>query len=394
MKNTRKLADTDLCVMCGMCLPLCPTYQLHQTETESPRGRIALMQAIDQKRITADAKALQHIDHCLGCLNCESICPSQVPYEKLIDEFRNQYSQSIKKPFLSRLILKQAATADGLGKLTSFASKPLIKQLINMTRSLTDWPQIPQHSMTAPFKSIYKASGQRRGRVSLFTGCSGKSSDYNTIKDTSFILNQLGFDVHIPEQEICCGTLHQHNGQLDTARKLHQDNQLALHSLQVDAILFFSPACGASLMSSNGLNIVDARSFIVQALQTQPLNFAPSMQPVALHESCSQQNRLKLKNVNTDLLNYVPDIKINTSSQPSLCCGAGGIQSINYPLQARALRDEKLKSFDFTQTNILISDNIGCNLHLNSAASGYNPNIEIMHPISYLARQLEPDIES
>jgi len=107
-----------------------------------------------------------------------------------------------------------------------------------------------------------------------------------------------------------------------------------------------------------------------------------------LHESCSHRNRLNLKTLNADLLNCVPNMQIIKSSNPSLCCGAGGIQSINYPEQAQALLNGKLASFDLSQTNILISDNIGCSLHIKSAISAYNPNIEIMHPISFLARQL------
>ena len=96
------MSDTDLCVMCGMCLPQCPTYQLYQTETESPRGRIALIQSIEKGHLKADANTLLHIDHCLGCLNCETICPSYVPYGEIIDEFRQKYHKQLSKPFASQ----------------------------------------------------------------------------------------------------------------------------------------------------------------------------------------------------------------------------------------------------------------------------------------------------
>ena len=396
MENASKLTDTDLCVMCGMCLPLCPTYQLYQTETESPRGRIALMQAIDQQRIKADPVALLHIDHCLGCLNCESICPSKVPYGKLIDEFRTQFNQRISKPYLSKFILRQSTKPGGLNSLASIAGRPVLKQLTQLASTVT---KLPKHLAGTPpsqiknfYAGVYSEPGKCRGEVSLFTGCIGKSSDFRSIRDTILIINQLGFDVSIPQQELCCGALHQHNGQLESARQLLDKNQLQLkhqgQNQKANPVLYLSPACGSSLMQIDDVEVIDVRTFILNEIKHQPLEFAKSIQAIALHESCSHRNMLKLKTLNTDLLNCIPGIRIIESSNPSLCCGAGGLQSINYPEQARALLQEKLKSFDLLQTNILISDNIGCSLHIKSAISGYNQEIEVMHPVSFLARQL------
>jgi len=391
MNNASKLSDTDLCVMCGMCLPHCPTYQLYQTETESPRGRIALMQAIDQKRIQPNHKALLHIDHCLGCLNCETICPSRVPYGQLIDEFRDQFSSSIKKPLMSQIILRQTGRTNGINTLATIASKPLLKQFVQLASSVAHLQSSPLTQTPASFKSlypgIYASLTERRGEVSLFTGCSGTVFDRRSIEDAIFLLNQLRFDVHIADNQSCCGALHQHNGEKQTAKQLLRESQAQLQQLKTDSILFFSPACGEQLKQIEGLEVIDIRTFIFDELQAYPLPFSRPAQAVALHESCSHRNMLELKKLNFNLLNCVAGIQIIESDNSTLCCGAGGIQSINYPQQAQALLQEKLASFDLTQTNILISDNIGCSLHIKTAISAYNPTIEIMHPVSFLARQ-------
>jgi len=391
MKNASKLSNTDLCVMCGMCIPHCPTYQLYQTETESPRGRIALMQAINKKQIKADAKALLHIDHCLGCLNCETICPSRVPYGELIDEFREAFNQSINKPLLSKLILKQAARPNGFKSLASISNKPALKQLIKLSSAMGITPINPL--TTSPeLKTFYasnpSAHNSNHGEVSLFTGCISETTDYNTIKDAIFILNRLNFDVSLPEQQACCGALHQHNGQKEIALQLFKEKQSQIKKLDAKPVLFFSPACGAHLLKDRNVNTIDVRSFILKELKQQSLVFSKPTQVVALHESCSHLNMIKLKTLNTDLLECIPGIKIIKSLKPSLCCGAGGLQSINYPQQAQALLREKIKSFDIAQADILLSDNIGCSLHIKTAISEYNPSIEVMHPISFLARQL------
>ena len=392
MKNPSKLSETDLCVMCGMCLPNCPTYQLYQTETESPRGRIALIQAIDQQRAKADSKALLHIDHCLSCLNCETICPSKVPYGKIIDEFRDQHSSSIKKSYLSKVILKHSATPDGLNSLITMANKPVIKQALQLAPSGLKLAASNLSADNTEIKTFYAGSysdtENRRGQVTLFTGCIGKSSDPRSFIDAVIILNQLGFDVHIPEQAYCCGALHQHNGQLKQADQLLSKNQHQLEKQPSQIVLYFSPACGESLHQLKNLTVSDVRSFILKELQLRPLTFNAPDQAIALHESCSHRNRLRLKSLNFDLLSCVPDVQIIESDNPSLCCGASGIQYLDYPEQANALVQGKLKSFDLTQTNVLISDNIGCSLYIKSSVSGYNPDIEIMHPVSFLARQL------
>lgn len=390
MNKPTIISDTDLCVMCGMCLPNCPTYHLYQTETESPRGRIALMQSIENKQIEASPKALQHIDHCLGCLNCETICPSKVPYGKIIDQFRQQHTSSLTGTFASKQILKQAAKPNGFDKLNSVASLPGVRQTLKMATPLTG---LPSHLLDAPgviLKDFYPTTAISQGTVSLFSGCSGKQTDATTLRDATQILNRLGFDVSIPEQQICCGAMHQHNGQQEIASSLLADNQVQLQQQDSLAILFFSPACGSSLQQLDNVPAKDIRAFINEQLQLQPLNFAPCKRPVALHESCSQRNMLKLKEINHQLLSHIPDINIMESTQAAMCCGAGGLQAINYPEQGKRLLNEKLDSFDLTQTDVLLSDNIGCSLHIKSSIYAYNPDIEILHPVSLLARQLIP----
>ena len=89
------LADADICVKCGLCLPYCPTYTKTQNENESPRGRIALIQAWAGHHLDTSAKLIEHIDNCLLCRSCERVCPAVVPYSRLIDNFRGQlYTES------------------------------------------------------------------------------------------------------------------------------------------------------------------------------------------------------------------------------------------------------------------------------------------------------------
>lgn len=399
MKTSSTLSDTDLCVMCGMCLPQCPTYQLYQSEAESPRGRIALMQAIDQGNISADDKTLTHIDHCLGCLNCQTICPSGVPFGSLIDEFRQQYDADIAKPAMARWLLRQIASSHGLGRYASALNIPLVKPLARGLSAISGRhpPGIDAllDQQTNSLKPFYPAQAATvQGEVSLFSGCVGMLADSSTLRDAAQLLNQLGFNVHIPTEQPCCGALHQHNGQTTLASQLLKRTQQLLGDNNQAPLLFFSPACGSQLGKSESLQTMDARQFILQQLQRQNYSFRPLDKAVALHESCGHRNMSPHRTLNRELLELIPRLEVIEPSNPSLCCGAGGLQGLNYPEQGQALAEQKAASFELQQTELLISDNIGCSLHIKTALRRYNKLIEVIHPVSLLARQLISNSQS
>ena len=119
----------DQCVMCGMCLPHCPTYQVSQHEAESPRGRISLVKAFSEGQLTASESLETHLQGCTGCMKCQDICPANVPYQNIIDHGRSLYRKKLKRS--SRLLQKISMAVlthqwgHQLLALSSFSSKTL-----------------------------------------------------------------------------------------------------------------------------------------------------------------------------------------------------------------------------------------------------------------------------
>ncbi len=96
--------QADRCVLCGLCLPSCPTYLKTEDENESPRGRIALMRAMASNEIPVNAKLQAHLDLCLACRACENVCPSLVEYGALIEAGHALLTSRHHKPTLPRLL--------------------------------------------------------------------------------------------------------------------------------------------------------------------------------------------------------------------------------------------------------------------------------------------------
>ena len=106
------LSDDDLatCVHCGLCLDACPTFRVTGLETESPRGRIYLMTQWKRGTMQFDEEQVRHIDLCLGCRTCEAVCPSGVPYGRIIETGRAEV-EKLRRPSVnrtvSRVVLRQ-----------------------------------------------------------------------------------------------------------------------------------------------------------------------------------------------------------------------------------------------------------------------------------------------
>src|ERR1700686_5526363 len=103
------LNDDDLatCVHCGLCLDACPTFRATGLETESPRGRIYLMTQWKRSALPFTEDQARHIDLCLGCRTCEAVCPSGVPYCRIIEAGRAEVER-IRRPTFKHRVAKTA----------------------------------------------------------------------------------------------------------------------------------------------------------------------------------------------------------------------------------------------------------------------------------------------
>jgi glycolate oxidase iron-sulfur subunit len=212
------------CVHCGFCLPACPTYKVLQEEMDSPRGRIILMKSVLEKEIDLE-EALPYIDHCLGCLGCQTVCPSGVEYNNLITPFRALAESKRKRPVdeqFSRWLTQECLPypnrfyyAAGLGKITKPISPAIPKRFQGMLNLIPE--EIPA---LQSLPELIPAIGPKKGRVALQVGCVQQVLAQEINLATIDVLTLNGYEVVIPQKQCCCGALALHNGDHTRAREL------------------------------------------------------------------------------------------------------------------------------------------------------------------------------
>ena len=400
------LADTDICVKCGLCLPHCPTYTKTQNENESPRGRIALIQAWAGHHLDASENLIAHIDNCLLCRSCEKVCPAVVPYGRLIDNFRGQlYAENhsslalslLKKVSHNKTINRLAQSGLRLYQTTRLQKTARLLRLPKLLRlDICDrlLPDVDQVNVTRqPLKQYYAASVEAKGTVGLFTGCMGSLLDHETVNAAIKVLTAAGFNVSLPEQQTCCGALDLHDGDRETSKQLAKINCSAFASPGLDAIVTIASGCGSQLQeykqSEFAGKVVDISQFLSQSACNLSEQLLPLAASVCLHTPCSLKNIMREEQGALKLLQQLPDINISALPETLRCCGSAGSYMLKHPKMAQALLDDVLEATLESQPDYLVSSNIGCALHIAAGLRERGIKMEVIHPIVLIARQLK-----
>ena len=392
------LADADLCVKCGLCLPHCPSYLDTRNEADSPRGRIALMQALAEERIALTPRLEQHLDGCLGCRACDRVCPASVPYGALIDAGRALLAErrparirftALLSGLLSRRFLRRAL-AVLLWTYPRSGLQFLVRQLSRFDRLDSLLPPIE-----FPRAPRLPAVAAARGRVEIFGGCVGDIVEPGLVGDLAKLLAACGFEAVLPAAQTCCGAIDQHAGRAAAALHLVQRNLRAFGDERAP-ILPLATGCAATLLDYPRLagtpgarfarRLRDPLDFLRE--HGEALRFESLPVRVAIHEACSQRNVIKHGGAVHALLSRIPGIELVDLDSAAQCCGAAGTYFVSEAASADRLLEAKLVAAKTLAPQIIVSANIGCSLHLAAGLRRAGIRATVLHPLTLLSRQM------
>lgn len=381
------ISDAERCVLCGLCLPGCPTYRQTGLEADSPRGRIALTRGVLAGKIPANERFIRHIDLCLGCMACEAACPNRIAYGKILDvahevAMDNRKTGSLKKALRAaalfgvshpRMLEKMGALYRPLRRpIEKFAIPgkiaPLAKQLSNES---------------APKSTRYPARGKPLGEVGLFLGCVARLTDAQTANAAIYVLNALGYTVHVPAKQTCCGAIHRH----ECAEKKHlsEQNRDAFSGLDLAAIISTASGCGAELSQEKmPAKVMDISEFLDKCSGWEKAQIAPLNAKIAVHDPCSLKNVMHAREYPYRLLARIPQAEIVPLPDNDICCGGAGSYILREPQMANSLLSDKMSAWGEIGADFLATSNIGCALHLKTGIDAD----KVLHPVVIIARQM------
>lgn len=392
-------ALADQCVMCGLCLPHCPTYQLDRHEAESPRGRIAIARQLASGQLPPTLKAVSHLDHCLACLSCEVVCPSGVQYEEILVRSRALLGPARPRPRPRPRWLYDPARLRFLARLGArlhaFRWAPWLARALPknslLGRAMREIPRPP-----TPLDGPEPIAGSHpvRGLVTLFPGCLGRTLERDTLDAAHRLLAALGYTVVEPSGELCCTALALHAGDQEGAQCQMHKTRSALEAVGKGTVLVAASGCLRSLrdhtLKGSNLRVDDVQAFIAGDAQFSHLRFRPLALRVAVMVPCSQIASGGGAGAIKALLSRIPGLEVQLMPEQPRCCGAAGSYFIENPRQADRLRSDKLDQLDEIRPDLLLTSNIGCRIFLDNGLRQRSRGIRVMHPLTLLASQLEP----
>ena len=402
------------CVHCGLCLNHCPTYRTLGMEMDSPRGRIyQVLQVHDGKMEIGDSLAL-HIDRCLGCLACETACPSGVQYGRIVERARAQIENNYRRSFLSRKlrhfffgrVLHNLRLLERMAKLVRFYQRSGIQTLFRKTGLLKLVgaagldrlsPKIDSEFFFGEIGKTFPAVGERRGKVAFLAGCINNVAFSHLNRATVKVLIENGIEVHIPAGQGCCGALDAHAGFREDARKLARKNIEVFLSGNYDAIVTNAAGCGSLMKEYDDLlehdqqfagrahefvaKVKDVTEYLAQVGLRSPRK--KISQSVIYQDPCHLLHAQKVKSQPRELLKTI-GCQLVEIPHADQCCGSAGVYNVVQNELSMKILDAKMEDISSVSADMLATGNVGCMIQLRAGVEQRRMNLPVKHVMELL----------
>ena len=396
----------DPCVHCGFCLPACPTYLATGDESDSPRGRIVLMRALERGELAADDPALlQHLDACLGCRGCEPVCPAGVGYGQGLEAARERLVQANGLGAEARLVLgvfgRRWLWQALLTPARWFRDSGLARRLAGQGRAGFAMGMVAATRVERSERTERSEQGSttsppsptpRTTTVALFKGCVMDALFSHVHDATRRTLEANGYRVLEVQRQACCGALHAHAGDHQGAATLARAHVAAVDG--ADFIVVNSAGCGALLKDYGHLLATPVSAAFASRVrdvsellaERGPRPGAAIERDVAYDAPCHLQHAQRIHEAPLAVLGAIPGLRFQLLPGFDRCCGSAGIYSMLEPAMSRAVLDDKIASIAAASPRpaTIATGNPGCLMQIGAGLLAAGLEIDVRHPVELL----------
>jgi glycolate oxidase iron-sulfur subunit len=359
------------------------------------------MNAVLDGSVAFGPDVIAHLDSCLGCLACESACPSGVRYGRRIEAFRPQIEQSTSLLFRRALagLARAGANVTALRFARGLASVFDRMGGESLRRRIPGLDLIPR-STTPPRLQFVPPPAKPRLRVGLLVGCVTNELRPSIIASTVNVLHRNGIGVAVLPLETCCGALSLHSGDSFTATRSATALSRAVARSEVDYVVTTAAGCGAALrryeelFDAGALGSDIARSvagkardiseLLVEVGLRRPQGKVATDRAVAYHDACHLLHGCGVDHAPREVLSAA-GARWFDLGENSICCGSAGVYNLLHRHVALDLARRKVDLAVSAGASDIAVGNVGCILQLQrSLALAGHSKLGVWHPIELL----------
>lgn len=404
--------DYLFCIRCGLCLAVCPTYRESLKETDSPRGRVALVRKAMEGEMTLSPNLTEQMYKCFACLACNAICPVGIRPADLALETRHVAEQVRprwwKRPLfrglfphpqrmeLGTLPLRWAERL-GLRRLAErlHLAQLLPAQLRDMERML---PEVPKRPLRLDLPEVTPAVGGQRYRVGFFLGCVQSLLFAEESAATVRVLARNGCEVITPREVRCCGMPARGYGDREMVEKMARQNIELFENLNVEVIVTDCATCGSTLKEFGALlaedtawaeraaafsaKVRDISEFLAEIPLAKPRGRIEAR--VTYHDPCHLVRAQSVSEQPRQLLQLIHGLEFVEMKEADWCCGAAGTQLITHHKTSVSVLERKMNHIEVTEAHYVASGCPGCQMQLQVGVKRRGLEMQVVHPVQLL----------
>jgi len=354
-----------LCVQCGFCRPVCPTFLVTKLESMNARGRNILAYTLCDGTNASGEDIARKFYSCTTCMNCKQVCPSRIDVPQIVHSVREKL------------------WGDGFAPSSI---KSVVGSIMEKSNPLGQPKEGRMETYPKEKRKEWKEGKWRSGDILLWLGCMPSYADMKIVSSTMKIMDAAGANYFfLGEDEGCCGYFVYLAGSPDFIR-IVKENVERIKSTGAKTIV--TPCAGCyrtfknlyrkeTAMEIEVLHIVE---FVERMMKEGKLKLGDGQRgKVVYHDPCDLGRHMQVYDSPRVILKEVLGenfLEFARNKENSLCCGGGGGVAAYSSDISLSVSDERVREANKIGAEVIVSACAGCKSNLKKSAARLRKEIQ------------------